>query len=59
MERTRPLPVLRHVLDHSREKLEGLHGETERYSGPFELPEPDDEEVALVREIAERQPPWS
>ena len=53
------LPVLRQVLDHSREKLEELHGETERFTGPFELPEPDEEDVAFVREIAERQPRWS
>ena len=53
------LPVLRHVLDHSREKLEELKADTERFTGPFELPEPDEEEVAVVREIAERQPPWS
>ena len=53
------LPALRHVLDHSRERLEELHGETERFTGPFQLTDPDDEEVAFVREIAERQPPSS
>ena len=52
------LPVLRHVLDHSREKIEELHGETERYTGPFGLAEPDEAEVAFVRELAERQQPW-
>ena len=49
------LPVLREVLDGSREKLEELHGETQKYVGPFELPEPGDGEVAWVRELAERQ----
>ena len=53
------IPVIRQVLDHSRERLEELRGETERFMGPFELPDPDDEEVAFVCEIAERQPPWS
>ena len=49
------LPVLRDVLDQSREKLNELHGETERYVGPFELPEPGEGELAWVRELAERQ----
>ena len=49
------LPVLRDVLDRSRERMEELHGETERYTGPFDLPEPGDGEVAWVRELAERQ----
>ncbi len=52
------LPVLRDVLDRSRERLEELHGETESYVGPFDLREPGDGEVASVRELAERQPPW-
>ena len=51
------IPELRHVLTHSREKLIDLHKETERYSGPFELVEPDEEELSWVREIMERQPP--
>ncbi len=51
------LPVLRDVLDSSREKLEGLKAETERYTGPFELPEPGEAEVAFVRDLAERRPP--
>ena len=47
--------VLRDVLDRSREKLEELHGETERYTGPFELPGPGEAQVAWVRELMERQ----
>ena len=49
------LPVLRDVLDRSREKLEELRGETERYTGPFDLPEPEEAQVAWVRESMERQ----
>ena len=46
--------MIRDVLDCSREKLGELRGETERYTGPFELPEPGDGEVAWVRELVER-----
>ncbi len=35
--------------------LEELQSETERYTGPFELPEPGEGEVAWVRETVERQ----
>ncbi len=52
------LPVIRHVLDHSREKLEEMHGETERYTGPFDLPEPDAAQLSSVRGVAELRPPW-
>ena len=34
-----------------------LHKETQRYTGPFELAEPDEEELAWVREIMGREPP--
>ena len=49
------LPVLRDVLDRSREQLEDLQGETGRYTGPFDLPEPGEGDVAWVRELMERQ----
>ena len=52
------LPVIRHVLDHSRERLEEMHGEVKDYTGPSDLPKPDGAQVASVRELAERQPPW-
>ena len=51
------IPELRHVLDHSKERLIDLHKETQRYTGPFELAEPDEEELAWVREIMGREPP--
>lgn len=53
------LPVLRDVLDRSRERLQEMHGETERYTGPFELPEPDGAQLSSVRGVAELRPPWS
>ncbi len=53
------LPVLRDVLDRSRERLEEMHGETERYTGPFELPEPDGAQLSSVRGVAELRPPWA
>ena len=46
------LPVLRDVLDRSREKLEELKGETERYTGPFELLDPDGAQLSSVRGVA-------
>ncbi len=52
------LPVLRDVLDRSRKRSEELHGETESYVGPFELPEPGDGEVVFVRELAAGQSSW-
>ena len=47
------LPEMRHVLDHSEEKLKELHQETQRYTGPFDLAEPGDDEVAWVRQLVE------
>jgi len=43
------LPELRHVLDHSRERLEEMAGRTKDFVGPFELAEPGEDEVDLVR----------
>ena len=51
------IPELRHVLTHSREKLIDLHKETQRYTGPLQLVEPDEEELAWVWAIMEREPP--
>ena len=48
------VPEMRHVLDHSREKLESLHEDVQKYTGPFELPSPTEDELSMVRETAER-----
>ena len=48
------VPDVRHKIDHTRERLADLHGEAQAYLGPFELPEPDEDEVAEVRAVAER-----
>ena len=53
------IPVIRDGLDRSREKLAELKGETERYVGPFELPEPDGDQLSSVRRVAELRPPWA
>ena len=47
-------PRLRGILDNIREGLEGLHEDVERYVGRFDLPEPDEEMVDLMRRIVER-----
>ncbi len=49
------LPEMRHVLDHCEEKLKELHQETQRYSGPFELAEPVEDEVAWVQQLVEAE----
>jgi DNA modification methylase len=41
------------VLDLCEEKLKELHQETQRYTGPFDLREPGDDEVAWVRQLVE------
>ncbi len=48
------VPEMRQVLDHCKEKLESLHEDAQRYTGPFELPSPTEEELTMVREIVER-----
>jgi hypothetical protein len=48
------VPEVRHKIGHTRERLADLHGEAQAYLGPFELPEPDEDEVAEVRAVAER-----
>ncbi len=45
---------MRHVLDHCEEKLKELHQETQRYSGPFDLPEAGEDEVTSMLEVVER-----
>ncbi len=50
------IPEMRHALTHGREKLIDLHKETQRYTGPLEPVEPDEEELAWVWEIVEREP---
>lgn len=49
------LPELRSMLDHTREKLAGLHDDAQRYVGPFELPDATEGEVAWVHRIVERE----
>ena len=51
------IPEMRLVLDHCREELTDLHEETQRYTGPFELEGPGEEDLAWVRELMEREPP--
>ena len=48
------LPEMRHVLDHCKEKLGSLHEDVQKYTGPFELPSPTEDELSMVRETAER-----
>ena len=48
------LPEMRQVLDQCKEKLMETHMETQRYTGPFELEEPNNDDLERVREIVEQ-----
>ncbi len=48
------LPDVRHTLDHTREQLVDIHESLQSYVEPFDLPEPDEDEVAQLRALAER-----
>jgi hypothetical protein len=48
------VPQVRHMLDHARERLVDAHETAQWYMGPFDLPEPSEDEVAEMRAIAER-----
>jgi hypothetical protein len=42
-------------LDEAKALLLRLQSEVEAYTGPFELPEPDDELRGVVERVAERE----
>ena len=44
---------MRHLLDHCEERLKELHQETQRYTRPFDLRGPGEDEVVWVRQLAE------
>ena len=45
------VPELRHTPDHTKERLADLHASLLAYVEPFELPEPDKDEVGEVRAL--------
>ena len=49
------VPDVRHMLDHTTEQLVDLHENAQTYVAPFELPELDEETVAEVRRLVERE----
>ncbi len=44
-------PAVRSVLDRMRQELVGLHSDAQKYTGAFDLPEPDDALVQRLREL--------
>ena len=48
------VPEMRQVLDNCKEKLVDLHEDVQKFTGPFELPSPTEDELSMVRETAER-----
>jgi hypothetical protein len=52
-DREGPLhPRVRDALDEARQQLEELVDDVQRRVGPFDLPEPDEEELATLRRTA-------
>jgi len=49
------VPDVRHMLDHTTERLVDLHEDAQTYVEPFELGEPSEEDVAAMREQVERE----
>ncbi len=49
------VPDVRHLLDHTTERLVDLHKDAQIYAEPFELGEPGDEDIAAMREQVERE----
>ncbi len=47
------LPAARSVLDGIREELSDLHEQVKPHVGPFELPDPDEETLGLVRTLVQ------
>jgi hypothetical protein len=46
---------MRERLDEAKALLTDLHQRVQTYTGPFELPEPDDELGGVVERLAERE----
>ena len=49
------LPDVRHLLDHTTERLVDLHKDAQLYVEPFELGEPGEGDIAAMREQVERE----
>ena len=49
------VPDVRHMLDHTTERLVDLHEDAQIYVAPFELGEPSEEDVAAMRQQVERE----
>lgn len=49
------LPNVRGILDDLRKELEDLHERVQAYVGEFDLPEPDEDAMAVVRKIVARE----
>jgi hypothetical protein len=49
------LPDVRHMLDHTTDRLVDLHKDAQTYAEPFELPELSEEDVATMRDQVERE----
>ena len=49
------VPDVRHMLDHTNERLVDLHKDAQTYVESFELGEPSEEDVAAMREQVERE----
>jgi hypothetical protein len=48
-------PRMRGHLDEAKAELVELHGQVQKYTGPFELPEPDDELRSMAQRIVDNE----
>ncbi len=46
-------PAVRSVLDGLRQELAGLHGDAQKYTGAFDLPEPDEALIQRLRDAVD------
>ena len=49
------LPERRHVIEQNRDQLNELHAYAQTLCGPFALPEPEEDDLSLVRLIVEQE----
>jgi hypothetical protein len=47
-------PQDRQAITEGKQELKELHEQVQQYAGPFELPDPGEEEIGMLREAVQR-----
>jgi hypothetical protein len=47
-------PQDRQAITEGKQELKELHEQVQQYAGPFELPDPGEEELGMLREAVQR-----